>query len=97
MRKLSNISNPRATCLEKSQSLNSDKSAIIKMSHVVKFIKKLNKLIPYNLNQCNKIRRNANESFITYNEKWVDYNNPLQPGRWVEGGKYSRIVCKIFI
>ena len=100
--------NLRATCLEIGLGLKGDESTFRKRLHAMNLIKKLDKWIPHELTEENKlphfsianslVTRNRNDPFIdrivTCDEKWVNYDNSRRSGKWVAADKPDGTIPK---
>uniref|UniRef100_A0A0N5BIQ3 HTH_48 domain-containing protein n=1 Tax=Strongyloides papillosus TaxID=174720 RepID=A0A0N5BIQ3_STREA len=90
--------NPRATIRELAEELNVSKTTVSDHLKQIEKRKKLNKWVPYDFNNYQKLRRfeicfslilrNKNNPFlnrlITCNEKWIIYDNRKRSEQWLD-------------
>lgn len=92
--------NPHFTSLEYAEELDVDDSIVRKRLHAIGYISKLNKWVPYNLDEDKKLKRfnlcldalnkykEADmERIITCDEKWVRYTNKSRGRTWTLPGE----------
>ncbi|KAF2367367.1 Transposase type 1 [Trinorchestia longiramus] len=90
--------NPRQSVREMSQTLGVSIATVLRHLKIIGKVKKLDKWVPHELNENQKLRRfevcsmlylrNTNDSvldrIVTCDEKWVLYNNCKRSGQWLD-------------
>ncbi|KAF2353489.1 Transposase type 1 [Trinorchestia longiramus] len=90
--------NPRQSVREMSQTLGVSTATVSRHLKIIEKVKKLDKWVPHELNENQKLRRfevcsmlslrNTNDPFlnriVTCDEKWVLYDNHKRSGQWLD-------------